>query len=371
MSRNNRKWQHATIKDLMIRDFKRLTKDSLTLPDHHRMHAFCSNFTDQVDDLVSAVRGGSYTPSYLERMTFEDETVDFISYHDRLVQKAILHIIRPSYDRIIPPTCYHRYGPSGVKKALAHLRDDMDTNVYSHIIRLDIKSYYASIDHHILIDLLKQEFNDPKLIHMFTAFITAYILTNKGFTNSDKGIPIRSSLSSFFGAIYLKPLDLAFANMDVCYIRYMDDCLILCKSYSQYKRAKQRIDTVLKELALELSPKKTYMGLITDFHFLGCHIHVLPALDAPLQSRKYLNYSQRLHPRSLVKALNKTLATSALGSATLTVERYLVLWAKWWSLATDTSPPDSLKQLLAWSKCNLLSRNICSILIVYAKQGLC
>ncbi len=82
-----------------------------------------------------------------------------------------------------------------------YLADIVIRPFHSYIIRLDIKSYYASIDHHILIDLLKQEFNDPKLIHMFTAFITAYILTNKGFTNSDKGIPIRSSLSSFFGAI--------------------------------------------------------------------------------------------------------------------------------------------------------------------------
>ena len=371
MSRNNRTWQHTTIKGQMIKDFEKLTKDSLTLPDHHRMHVLRRNFPDIVDDLVSAVRDGTYTPSYLERMTFEDETVDFITYNDRLVQRAILHIIRPSYDHIIPPTCYHRFGPSGVKKALAHLRNNMDNNAYTHIIRLDIKSYYASIDHMILIDLLKKEFNDQRLINMFTAFITAYILTNKGFTNPDKGIPIRSSLSSFFGAIYLKPLDLAFANMDLCYIRYMDDVLILCKSRSQYKRAKEKIDTVLKDLCLELSPKKTYMGLLTDFHFLGCHVHVLPALDAPLQSRRSLNYSQRLHPRSLVKALNKTLATAALGSATLTVKRYLVLWAQWWSLATDTSPPDSLKQLLLWSKSSLLSRYISSILIVYSEQGLC
>ena len=82
-----------------------------------------------------------------------------------------------------------------------------------------------------------------------------------------------------------------------------------------------------------------------------------------------MNSSHKTH--SLVNALNKTLATEALGSATLTVKRYLVLWGKWWSLATDTSPIDALKQLLAWSKSNLLSRNICSILIVYAYQGLC
>tara|TARA_A100001015_G_C14897795_1_gene675105 strand:- start:197 stop:1117 length:921 start_codon:yes stop_codon:yes gene_type:complete len=300
MAKNiKRSWRYHTIKELLIKDFNKMIKKSHTRPDHHRMHIFRRSFADQVDDLVSAVCDGSYLPSYRERMIFEDETVDYISYQDRLAQKAILHIIRPSYDYIIPPTCYHRYGPSGVKKALAHLRHAMDTHVYSDIIRLDIKSYYASIDHRILMGLLKQAFNDPRLINMFTAFITSYILTNKGFINPHKGISIRSSLSTFFGAIYLKPLDIAFANMDLCYIRYMDDVLILCKSYSQYKRAKQRIDTVLNSLRLELSPKKTYMGLISDFHFLGCHIDVLPAIDAPLQPGKHLNYSQRLHPRSL------------------------------------------------------------------------
>ena len=115
MTKNlKRPWHYHTIKDLMITDFNKLTRKSHTLPDHHRMHIFRRHFADQVDDLVSAVCDGSYLPSYRERMTFEDETVDYISYQDRLVQKAILHIIRPSFDYIIPPTCYHRYGPSGV-----------------------------------------------------------------------------------------------------------------------------------------------------------------------------------------------------------------------------------------------------------------
>ena len=84
---------------------------------------------------------------------------------------------------------------------------------------------------------------------------------------------------------------------------------------------------------------------------------VVNQFNALLQPGIHLTYSQRLHPRSLVKALNKTLATEALGSATLSVKRYLVLWSKWWSHATDTSPIDALKQLMACSK-SILSRNV-------------
>ena len=114
MTKNlKRAWRYHTIKELVIKDYNKLTKKSHTLPDHQRIHTFRRHFPDQVDDLVSAVCDGSYLPSYRECMIFEDETVDFISYHDHLVQKAILHIIRPSYDHIIHPTCYHRYGLLG------------------------------------------------------------------------------------------------------------------------------------------------------------------------------------------------------------------------------------------------------------------
>ena len=60
--------------------------------------------------------------------------------------------------------------------------------------------------------------------------------------------------------------------MDVTYIRYQDDILILAKSMRQLNRCKQRMMDVLHKRRLSLSRKKTRIGSIEKgFHFLGIH----------------------------------------------------------------------------------------------------
>jgi len=104
----------------------------------------------------------------------------------------------------------------------------------------------------------------------FEQIIKNPIETPRGYKNTVTGIALRGPLSQFFGAIYLKPLDDAFDTMDVTYIRYMDDIVILCKTKRQLARCRRRLMNILQERKLKLSRKKTRMGPIsTGFHFCG------------------------------------------------------------------------------------------------------
>ncbi|HHI9467086.1 TPA: reverse transcriptase domain-containing protein [Legionella anisa] len=86
------------------------------------------------------------------------------------------------------------------------------------------------------------------------------IETPRGYKNPDNSIALRGPLSQFFSALYLKPLDDAFDNMDDTYLRYQDDIVILCQTKRQLTRCKQRLMDVLKERKLRLSHKKTRIG---------------------------------------------------------------------------------------------------------------
>lgn len=58
--------------------------------------------------------------------------------------------------------------------------------------------------------------------------------------------------------------------MDVVYIRYVDDIILLCKTKRSLNRCRRRMMEVLAERKLTLSRKKSRMGDITKpFHFLG------------------------------------------------------------------------------------------------------
>ncbi len=58
--------------------------------------------------------------------------------------------------------------------------------------------------------------------------------------------------------------------MDVTYIRYQDDLIVLCKTKRQLNRCRRRLMEVLQERKLKLSRKKSRIGDIAKgFHFLG------------------------------------------------------------------------------------------------------
>ena len=215
---------------------------------------------------------GSYTPRHLKRHYFPDEMVDQLHLSDRIFQNILLKQLKPTFSHVMNPNCYHLHGPSGVRLATQRIRQVLREQNPKYIIRADIKSFYKSIPHYQLVQDIKQHYDDEKVQAMLEQIIINPIETPRGYKNADHGIALRGPLSQFFSGIYLKPLDDAFLTMDVTYLRYQDDILILCKTNRQLNRCKQRMMQVLRERRLSLSSKKTRIGRIeAGFHFLGIH----------------------------------------------------------------------------------------------------
>jgi retron-type reverse transcriptase len=213
---------------------------------------------------------GSYTPRYLQRYYFKDEMVDQLHISDRIFQHILLKQLKPTFAHVMNPNCFHLDGPNCVKRATQCIRQVLQQERPGYIIRADIKSFYRSIPHYKLIQDIKQTYDDPKVQSMLERVITNAIETPRGYKNPGHGIALRGPLSQFFSAIYLKPLDDAFNTMDVSYIRYQDDIIILCKTKRQLNRCRRRMMEVLHERRLKLSRKKSRIGCIQKgFHFLG------------------------------------------------------------------------------------------------------
>ena len=121
---------------------------------------------------------------------------------------------------------------------------------------------------------LKTYFKDPTLLRYLDAIVNHAIDDGGNLTLPTKGIPLRSSLSNFFGALYLKALDEAFSNREgIFYARYQDDIILLFRNERQFQRGKRRMYRVLDSLTLTLSHSKSKMGAIS--------LHDIDKPDAP------------------------------------------------------------------------------------------
>jgi RNA-directed DNA polymerase len=250
--------------------FTKINKRKQSAHHNHEIHFLAREINDWLPAGIQSMIDGSYTPRHLKRYYFVDEMLDQLHVSDRIFQHVLLKQLKPTFPHVVNANCLHVYGPSGVKLATQQIQQVLQEEKPEYIIRADIKSFYKSIPHHKLIQDIKQLYDDPKVQSMLEQVIINPIETPRGYKNPVTGIALRGPLSQFFSAIYLKPLDDAFNKMDVTYIRYQDDLIVLCKTKRQLNRCRRKMMEILHERQLTLSRKKSRIGHISKgFHFLG------------------------------------------------------------------------------------------------------
>ena len=289
---------------------------------------------------------GNYKFNPMNTYLFEDqelqqkEEITVFDYIDKLVIKWLFKIIKPVFKHVIHFSCYHLQGPNAVRVVIKKIMEALKNKNFRYFIRADIKGYYASIDRKILTKQVEEIFDDTRLIKYLNDIINISIIKFATFFSPDKGIPTRCSLSPFFSALYLKPLDLAFEKIQgVYYFRFCDDILILAETKIQYLKARKRLQKILSQLKLSLSKHKTKMGeLKSGFHFLGIEFvapqsqQVVPnplvSTDGDIELSAVSPIA--LHDRTIRRSLDKVnrMRVDAVNPAQAQV--YISNWAKWW-----------------------------------------
>lgn len=267
-----KRWDANSMLELGKKLFAKIHRQKKHANHNHDVHIMAREIDEWLPQGIQSLIDGTYDPRCLKRYCFEGEVVDHVHLSDRILQHLLLKQLKPTFKHVMNSNVYHLVGPSGVKHATSRIKQVLEEEKPKYFLRVDIRSYYASIPHYKLLNDIKQYYHDPKMIAMLENIITNPIDTPRGCRNPSHGIALRAPLSQFFSALYLKPLDDALSRMDIVYVRYQDDILALCKSKRQLNRCKKRMMEVLGERQLKLSRKKSRMGTITDsFHFLGIH----------------------------------------------------------------------------------------------------
>lgn len=149
--------------------------------------------------VVVALIGGCYRFGPMRCYRFSDHVEISWDYQDRLALSLLHNIIKPTFKHIIPPACLHLGGPAAVKTAIAWIEKSLQQTPYLYMIRADVKGYYASIDRKILMQLVRQHYNDPRLLGYFEAIVNHSLDDGGVVSTASTGIPLRSSLSNFLG----------------------------------------------------------------------------------------------------------------------------------------------------------------------------
>lgn len=195
------------------------------------------------------------------------------SVRDRLVHHAIYRILYPFFDKIFIADSYSCRLNKGTHRAINRLGEfyykvSQNNTGTCWVLKCDIRKFFASINHKILIEILAQYIPDKEILQLLEKVISSFCSVRP-----DVGLPLGNLTSQLLVNIYMDKFDqfLKHKLKAKYYIRYADDFVILSDSHDWLINMIPPVRNFLNErLKLELHPDKIFIKtMATGVDFLG------------------------------------------------------------------------------------------------------
>ena len=191
---------------------------------------------------------------------------------DRLVHHAVYRILYPLFDRLFVFDSYSCRIGKGTHKAInrfAHYaRKASHNNTRTcWVLQCDIRKFFDSIDHDILLAIVKKHVADPDTLWLLENIIASF------HTNKNKGLPLGNLTSQLLVNVYMNEFDQYAKHVLRAryYIRYADDFVFLSGNWEELEIMLMAVQKFLQtRLRLELHPHKVRIKtLASGIDFLG------------------------------------------------------------------------------------------------------
>jgi RNA-directed DNA polymerase len=192
------------------------------------------NWPNYKHKIITQIKAGIYVFYPVTQYEAENKICYKRTARDALVLKAISVVLN---DYLTPKlgNVYHLKGNGGIYGAIRHVNDGLVINKF--VFKTDIKSYYQSINHNMLIKELDKLILDKQVVNLIENSVRRTNVYGEVYLDCKKGIMQGSSLSPLLGAIALLCWDKVMQNHGFTYARYMDDLVVLTTTKAKLRKA--------------------------------------------------------------------------------------------------------------------------------------
>ena len=286
MKRTGNLWSAVVEHGNLVRAFHQAARGK-----RHKLEVrrFAADLDGNLERLRRELEDGSFpTGRFHVFKVFDpkERTIHAARFPERVFHHALMTLCEPVLER---QSVFHSYAcrkGKGRMRAIGAARQAARRHAW--YLKLDIRKYFESIPHGLLLARLRRVFKDPEVLFWFDRIIRGHR------PGEGKGLPIGSLTSQHLANFFLGPLDrFCQAHPAVkAYCRYMDDFVCWGEDKAGLVALGREIGrAVEQELGLALKHPPSAQPAARGMDFLGYRI--FPG-HAELNRRSKVRYRRRL-----------------------------------------------------------------------------
>ena len=276
-------------------------------------------------ELTDRIRRGKYTPKPVRRVEIPKpdggvRKLGIPTVTDRTIQQAMAQQMIPIFEPLFSDGSFGYRPGRSAKDAILKVKEYAEQG-YTHAVSLDLSKYFDTLNHTILVNLLRKEIKDERVIQMVKRYLRSGVMENGVVVDTEEGSPQGGNLSPLLANVYLNEFDQEYQKRGVPCIRYADDYL----EETLKLKVNQEKSRVVSVFAIR---NFKYLGFALGKNGKGIYVRVHPKSMKKFKNR-LREYSSRKRCQSIRPSLEK-------------IKVYVRGWINYYGIASMKNPIDDL-----------------------------